>query len=169
MNSRLQKGHTLVELLIYTTLLVAVSFAVVASIITTQNYLRQTKEYDDLRRSGLVSLERITRLIQNASSVDAGASTFNTHPGKLVLAVPNVGAGTDIFEISTSSARITLRKNGGANEDLTGKKISVSNLLFRNITTTKGSAVRVEITLTATSPIMRSETFTTTAVLRGSY
>jgi hypothetical protein len=78
-------------------------------------------------------------------------------------------AKTVQFSLSSGVLKLTDSTDGTA-RDITGSKISITSLIFREITTTNGSAVRIEITIQSTrSGSAKTITLYDTVALRGSY
>ena len=117
-------------------------------------------------------MERMTREIRDATGIDTGTSAFAASPGTLTLdAQDGSGAPKTVkFDVSSGGALEVLDSTDGTPHDLTGSKVVVSSLVFRDIATAAGSAVRVEITFRSLrSSTGQSVTLSDTAVLRGSY
>ena len=110
-----------------------------------------------------------TREIQQANQVVDGSSTLNTHPGTLSLSsTDELGIPVSVI-FSVSSDRLRLSYDG-ENSYLTNADLRIDNLVFRKFTSSRGQAVKVELTLTdITSQTPRTEKFYSTAVLRNSY
>ncbi len=123
----------------------------------------------ELNQSAIVTLDRFSRAVHESGSIDTNTSVFGTHPGRLVLnTLTSDGNPTKIeFFVNAGAAQITA---GGVTASSTGRHITVSNLVFRQINTTHSQAVRVELTLGARrAGLERTGSYTATAVLRGSY
>ena len=159
-----RNGFTLLEILVYASLLalmialIANSFAALARIVI------DAKADRAVRASAEAALERISREVRFAETVDLGASVLDAHPG--VLALTTIDPFTDAARTVTfalSGSRITVQKDATPVEYLTATGATVSNLVFRRITNgTVSEAIRTELTV-------NGENFYSTVVLRRSY
>ncbi len=153
------------ETLVYIAILAFLFFMVVETLTTIARTYRATAVTRSLSSSGMTALDRISREIRDAASVDEVQSIFNINPGKLVLIK---GATTTEFYVEGGLIRI--RENGISKGAITSDSSTTTNLIFRLITTPKSRAVKVEINLeSGTSTSLRAANFYNTAVLRGSY
>ncbi len=163
-------GYALPEVIVYLTLFVLMSVLVVNMLLTMSKAFSEIRANRDMTRSGSSMMERITREIQNAESIDTVNSTFGTSPGVLTLSGHNSSGTARTIKFSVSSGTVHVYENGVDQGLLSANPTTETSLLFYNITTTHGSAVRVVITLTDTRGTnVRTENFYTTAALRGSY
>ena len=116
---------------------------------------------------GELALERMVREVRQATSITSGGSTFGSNPGALALSGNDSGgtAHTVSFGVSNGALQIT---DNGTTTNLTASDVTVSNLIFRQITTSAGtSAVKIECTLTTTKGTIMSSKFYSTVLLRG--
>ncbi len=166
-------GFTIVEMIIYTALFAALSVMLINVLLVMLKSYTQMRASHDFLDSGSVVLERVTREIRGASSIDAVTSVFNSSPGVLKLNTTDAGGAAKTVQFSRSAGNVLqmLDSTDGTARDLTGPKISVTSLIFRSMTTTKGKAVRLEMTLQSTRAGATSRTITLydTATLRSSY
>lgn len=159
-----QKGFTVLEMLIYGSLLALLIALMANSVAALSHLIGEAKAERTTRSSAEAALERITREIRFADVVNAGASIFGTNPGTLVLtSIDPFTEAAQTITITLSANRITIQKNAGLVEFLTSNKASVSNLVFRHLPNgTISDSIRIELT-------MDGENFYTTIVLRRSY
>lgn len=158
------RGFTIIEILIYASLLVLLIVLMANAVASLSHIIGEAKTERALRSSAEAALERITREIRFAESVNIGASTFNTHPGRMALASIDPFAETaQTITISVTDNRVTIQKNAGPIEYLTSNKVMVTNLIFRHILNGSVSeSVRTELTI-------NGKNFYTTTILRRSY
>lgn len=156
---------TVVETVVYIAILAFLFFMVAETLTTIARTYRATAVTRSLSSSGLTALDRMSRDIRNASSVDQAQSVLNTNPGKLVLL-----SGATITEFYVEQGLINIRENGISKGSITLDSATTTNLVFRLITTPKSSAVKVEMTLqSGTGTDFRTANFYNTVVLRNSY
>jgi type II secretory pathway pseudopilin PulG len=164
-------GYSLVEMVVYMALFITLSTVLVGALAGLSRAYTEVRVNDDLLDAVHVATERMVREFRNAESIDGGSSVLDMTPGTLVL---------NALDGSGSPKTVTFALSGGVLQiadstdteprDLTGGRIAVTSLVFRTITTTAGSAVRVEMTVRSLrSPSGRTVSVSETAALRGSY
>lgn len=159
------------EILIYTSILAIVSIVVINSYIITIGSFNQTRSSRDLLESGNLSMERISREIRQAGSVDIANSTLNSTPGILKLNGIDSSNNAYTIKFQVVGSALNIYQNDVLIGNLVGSNISITNLIFRKITTegTK-EAVKIEMTLQDDrSQSLRNENFYDTVILRGGY
>lgn len=158
-------GFSLVEMLVYISVLLVVSVVVVNVIISFSDVLDEQRIKGKIAHTGNGALERMVREIRNADTVDLVNSTFDTGNG--VLALANVG---NTVTFTATSSGIDLLVGGGVTTPLVNDEVTVDSLMFHYYTTGNTELVRVILTVSATSSDATfTETFYGGAVLRGSY
>ena len=162
-----KKGSSLLELLIYVailSILILVMAQMTVTILRTHNSVKLAK---DIESAGLSALERMTRDIHNANSINTASSTFSTNPGVLQL---NLSGSPSVVKYYIATSTLRLNENGVYVGPLTSTNLTVSNLVFRQITTSNTKAVKIEFQVRgnfANASITKN--FYTTAGLRGSF
>lgn len=163
------KGFTLVEMMIYIVIFSLFSIFTINTLLTMTRTFTEARVNRDLITAGNTALERITREIKSADSLSGTGNTLNASYGALSLIVPD-GASTKTVTLVGSANAITLSENGGTATTLLTPTISVTSLIFRQITTTQGQAIRIEMTLRSTrGALVRTAPFYTTVIMRGAY
>jgi type II secretory pathway pseudopilin PulG len=172
MKKNAESGYSLVEVILYMTLFAMLSTVLIGSLFGMSRSYKSARVTNDLLDSSQVSIERMTREIRGAVSLDMTSSVFTSDPGVLKLNTTDSGGTpkTVQFNISGANTLELTDSTDGTPRDLTGENVAVTSLVFRNITTTAGSAVRIEMTLESTrAPGGKTLSLTDTAALRGSY
>ncbi|PIP86486.1 hypothetical protein COV42_00575 [Candidatus Campbellbacteria bacterium CG11_big_fil_rev_8_21_14_0_20_44_21] len=168
-NSEKRRGFTLIEMIIYTSILSAVFVLVVNTLLLISRSYRSIKLTNDINNSASLSLERLTREIRLAESVNAGSSILGAHPGSLVLNTTEEGSPATLNFFLEDDA-LKLSKDGLLSGLLTRDNIEVSNLVFKLSSGENSEMVKIEMTLTGSEKgMIKSDNFYTSAVLRGSY
>lgn len=167
----LEYGSTFIETVIYIALFITISVLLVGTLFGMMKAYTGTRIDNDLMDGAHTSMERLTREIRGGVSIDTGVSVFGTNPGTLKLNSLDSGGSAKTVQFSLSSGVLQmLDSTDGSTRDLTGSKVSITSLIFRNITTAKGSAVRVEMTMQSTrTSTAKTITLYDTVALRGSY
>jgi Tfp pilus assembly protein PilW len=170
LSSRTQKGFTLVELLVYMTVLVLMLVAVVGAVTGFARFYKRIAAGQSIARSGSYAMERMTREIRNAQTIDQTGSALGAHPGRLTVVTPVSTGVTRSSEFSIVGNELRLSQDGVVTGTLTTPGTVVENLVFYRIATTTSEAVRIILTLSKTTGTTTvSASFYDTAVLRGSY
>lgn len=144
----MQKGTTLIETVIYISILVVI-FGIFTSLVlsVSKSYLQLSVERN--RDMAAISvMERITREIRASSSADVST------PGVLVL-------GNTSFA-TTSSQNIQISVDNVDQGTLLPTGITVSRLIFDLVDSGRSKAVKMEMRLSG-------QTYYSTIILRGTY
>lgn len=163
------RGFTLVEMVIYAGFVAVLGVVAIQAILTMMNSFYMARLSRNINESAVTSLERMSREVRNAFNVNTTLSTFGAHPGVLYLNTKDVSGNTTTVEFYVSSGVLRVREGGVDKGPLFAKGVTVTNLIFRNITTTNSKAIKIEMSL-ADSRGLLSQTFTLydTIQLRGS-
>jgi len=168
MKQRIQhsKGYSLIELLIYIALFAILSVVLIQSLVTSFRVYAASQSYRRVQAEGELSMERIVREIRSATTITTSTSTFDSSPGVLALVGTDSVGATRTVTFSVSNGQLQINDNGTSGA-LTSTKVSVGTLIFRKITTTYSTAVKVELTLTTTVGQTLTSSFYDTVILRG--
>ena len=145
-----EKGITLVEVLVYITLLALASVIIISfviSLITTQNKINLEK---DTWENAQFAIERISRGIQKASTIDEGESSFDVNPGELTLNtyINSGDINTTPVKFFILNDRLYVKEGSAAAEPLTGENVSVTNFYLKKYSPASVSpVVQVDITV----------------------
>lgn len=160
------KGFSLVEMVIYLGILAFMTVVLITALTLSMKMYRHARITRDFSEQGMLAMERITRSVRSATSVNGASSTFNTSPGVLSLTYASGTPSTRLFDVSSNQLRLT--EDGSVSGNIIGGRIQVSSLIFRSISTGSIPAIKTELTLYDTIS-GRSETFYATTILRSSY
>lgn len=164
-----KSGFTLVEMIIY------IAFFAILSILAIEALMVVTKSFYTLRltqninQSATTALERMSREVRNAYDIDTASSTFNTNPGYLVLRTKDASGANTTVEFYVNGNQIGIKEGGVDKGSLMAKSTTVTNLVFRQITTANSKAIKIEMSLHDTHGVLsRDAVFYDTILLRGS-
>ncbi len=158
-------GFSLVEVLVYIAVTVSISLAGVLTYLSLNSGLVRSATERSVNHAAQVALERITRDIRGATTVNAAQSTLGTSPG--VLTLTNAATTT---RYSVSGGALLLEVDGVTLGPLTGSGVTVEDFTLNRYVGTSTELVRVKLTLSAvTKAASTTRTYYTSAVLRGSY
>ncbi len=163
-NTFFTKGNSLIELIVYLAIFSVLCLVIIRSLVTSMTVYGQSQGYRKIQEQGALVMERITREIRQATSV---TGTYNTSPGNITLTGKDISGTVQTIAFSMSSGKVWVSLNGGALSPLTAGNIAPSSLIFRPVTTSKRTAIKVELILTTTSGASITAPFQTTVFLRG--
>ena len=167
--AQLKRGYTLLEITISVSIL---SLVLVVALSTLSIFVRSYQSIQAVGRidsSATVALERITREIRHASSIDYINTTLTTHPGRLVLNSVYNGSTTTI-DFYFDNGVLKMKRGGVEIGALTRKNVTVDNLIFYVSSNALSSIIRTDIDLAiSVRGATTSATFYSSTVLRGAY
>lgn len=170
MRSHSSRGYTLVEMLVYVAILSFLMVVLIGSIVVIINSFTRVRVVRAVAEVGGGALERIVREIRQASAITTAGSAFDSSPGVLQLATTDSNGDDTAIVFALSGNDLTIQEGVNATSTLLGGPVYVSSLIFRQLSTTTASGVKIELSLADERlPGMSPITFYTTAVLRGSY
>lgn len=166
-----KNGYSIVEILVYLAIFTALSILVINSFIVVLGSFSATRTNRDLLESGSTAMERISREIRQAESVDIVNSVFNSSPGALQLNSTDSSGAAMIMKFNVGTGGVlNMYKDGVLTGSLLGQNVSATSLIFRRIVTTNGEAIKIELTLQDTvGKLNKLENFYDTIILRGAY
>lgn len=161
-----QSGYSLIEAIIYLAIFVVLSCVLIDALVVMGKSYTQTRINRDLVESANTSMERMSRDIRLATGIVVSSSTLGSSPG--VLKINMSTSTTEIFQLSSNAVSFT--DTSGSSTNLTNSNVSVDSLIFREITTSQGYAIKIEMTLHSLQSISaKSMTLSDTIALRGTY
>ena len=163
-------GFTLVEVMLYVGLFVSISVMSMNALFQTVKAFNNLRISRDINDSSVTIMERLTRDIKSASSVDVTNSTFNTSPGRLTLFTMNASGTPVTMEYYVATSTLRIRENGVDMGSLMSANTRIDALEFHSITTGNSSAIKTELHIySARGTVSDADHFYNTSVLRGSY
>ncbi len=159
------RGFTLIEILVYIAIFLMLATAAVATMLSFSDSFSRYRAEKLLTEQVRSSFELVLADIRNASAVDLVGSTLGTSPSTLVL-----GYEAEDRTYALTSGALTRRINAGAVTPLTASPVTVTNFTATHFDMMTTELVRIVITASATvGDTTVTETYTSSAVLRGSY
>lgn len=163
-----RRGFSLVEMIIYVAFFAVLSLVAMQAMLTVMRSFYTIRLTQAINQSATVALERMSREIRNAYDVDSVASTFDTSPGRLMLRTEDAFGVNTTIEFFVSGNQIRVREGGVDKGTLLAKNVTVTNLVFHDITTLNSRAIKIEMTLhNARAGDTRDLVLYDTIVLRG--
>jgi len=164
--SNLEKGYSLVEMIIYVSILSIISVVLVNTTLSFTTSYRDLRALRNIDHSAIDVMERMTRDIRSATSIDTLNSTLGSNPGVLVLVKTNGAVSTTTrFYLDNGTAKVDL--NGVYFGPLTLEGTEVTSMVFRKMDSPVSSAVKIEMTITsAVGGVSKSKKFYSTIVVK---
>lgn len=162
-NKNKNEGYALIELLFYISIFAILVLVVINSMIVMTKSFRETTIHAQFISTGSI-IERISREIRQANGINSISAS------NLTLNSTDEGGVPKTIQITLSGSNINFLENGVSTGNLNSSNIAVSSLVFTEITTATGKAVKVFLTINSTQdPLSRNIDFYNTVVLRGDY
>lgn len=156
-------GYALLEMVFYISLFAVVSIVVINSMIVMMKSFKETRINSELTQSGTI-MEKISREIRQADSI------YSVSASLLGLNVKDENGQNRRVEISLVGSDVKFSENDVLVGNLNTPNISIMGLNFTQIVTTKGTAVKILLTVKSNHDSQnRTENFYDTVVLRGDY
>lgn len=162
-------GFSLLEMIIYVTILSAVMVLVVGSMLSLARSYHSLVISRSINNSATIALDRVVREIRFANNVNVALSTLTTSPGQLVLNTKDAVGQTTTIDFYVDSGVLKIREGGIESGSLTKQGLLVTNLVFFRVADAASTeAIKIELTLEGSSgPRTKQKTFYTSALLRG--
>jgi hypothetical protein len=162
-----KRGLSIIEIIIYLAIFTAVSIIVINSFMIVLSTFSTIRTNHDLINAGSNSMERISREIRQAKSIDIVNSTLDSDSSVLRL-INTDGIGYVVFDKDGDDLRIS--KDGVTIGNLLVDNVKLNKLIFNRISTNNTEGLRIEIEVQdINSKTERIEKFYNTIILRGGY
>jgi|SRR3989344_1694081 len=157
-------GFTLIEMVVYAAILGVITVLAVNSTLLMVQAYTNLRVSRDLNAGATAVLERLTREIRSADSV----STALTN--QLILNTKDSGGAATTIEFYVTGGLMNVREGGVGQGSLMPSSTSVGSFVPQALTGTNSSAVKIDLTMSASrGTISKTRTFYTTVTMRGSY
>ncbi|TSC72654.1 MAG: Uncharacterized protein G01um101438_371 [Parcubacteria group bacterium Gr01-1014_38] len=144
---RRASGFTLLELLVYIGIVAVVITAVTALTIDLLRGRAKATSLEVVNQNARLVLERMTTAIREANLVNGPpASIFGSSPGRLSLAMPEVGRNPTVFDVFANELRIT-EGSGGVATPLTSPDVEVASLTFTHLNQATSEGIQINLTV----------------------
>lgn len=165
-----KSGFTLMEILIYVAIFAMLAGVVITSFTIVVGTFSNSQTNRDLQESGSTAMERMAREIRQASGVNVSNSVFGVTPGTLELDSTDSSGTARTVKFVYENNAIDMYYGGVLQGNLLGQNIVPTSLFFRNITTTSGSAIKIEMTIEDNrGKDHRTANYYDTIILRSAY
>lgn len=154
-------------MIVYVSILSIVSFIIVNTLLSLSGSYRKVLVIHAIDNSAIDSMERISRDLRWGTGVDTANSTFGSGNGALTI-VENSGPYSTTTRFYLSNGIIKIDINGVYYGPLTMSNTTVSDLTFTKMDGQLSDAIKVDMTVFATSgPVVKSKKYHTTILMKG--
>ncbi len=143
------KGYSLVEMVIYVTILSIVSVVLVNTLLSFTGSYKELQALRIVDRSGMDVFERLSRTIRSSTSIDTGSSVFGSNPGVLVL-VETEGLVSTTTRFYLDNGIVKMDINGVYYGPLSLTSADINSLVFRKTDNPNTSAIKIEMSVSGT-------------------
>ncbi len=146
----MNRGFTLIEFLVYSTIVVVVGVVSVEFILNIYEGKAKSTAYFEVQENARLAMERIIQEIHGAQNINLGSSSFDVNlavtPGaKLSLQMKDVSLNPTEFDVVSGVLRIKQGTSGPY--ELTNNQVQITNLTFRNFTSPNGRSRNIGVEL----------------------
>lgn len=168
--SKYQSGLTVMEILVYLSILILSTAIIVRVMAGTFGMFAKSRAIRGLTNTGSALIERISYNIRNAQSYSVSGNSLGLNPSILSIVVPDSGGIDHTYVYTVTNNRLTESIDGASAEYLHPVNQAVTTFRIDQIVASSYSGALITITLTdaRVSPA-ETATFTTTTMMRGGY
>lgn len=153
---KLEKGFTLIEVLVYATLFVIIGGVVSAFFIQITNVAEGTRRSREALDSARRAMNVVTQEIRHATAVYTPTSDFVNNPGQLSLETTRdlpAQENTTYVDFYVDDEGIYIKRESQTEELITSEKVRVTSLSFTHLNgTSSGEAVQINLTVEYIDP-----------------
>lgn len=165
----IKKGFTMIELLIYVSGLIILGTIIITMLVQFYSIYKEIVAAPRADRTGLLLVDRITKEIRSANSIDMAQSQFNNTNGVLEINTLTEGAIIEKrFFVENGIAKYQEDSNNPVN--LSSDDFTVSNFNFYYVDTPVSEGVRFTLEIAyQIENATQTKSYTGFAILRESY
>lgn len=160
-------GFSLIEMIVYITVLSIISLVVMNTIVSFTKSYKILGALRAVEHSAIDSMERMTRDIRSASSIDITNSTFGSNPGVLTI-ISTSGSFSTTTKFYLQNNVLKMDVNGVYYGPLTLSNATITNLIFTNLNSGISKAVKIDMTIDGSvGGVTKTGTYHSTIILKG--
>lgn len=164
------RGVSLIETVVYVVLFGILSMVVVQSLITATRSFNELRIDRDINDSAITVMERLTREIKNAQSIDMGVSQFGVSSSILKLNTTDTVGAPMTVQFSLSGGDLHVWENGADKGQLNSVRTTVDAFVLRLIANGNSVTVKIDLFVSGTrGPTTKQEIFYNSATTRDAY
>lgn len=169
MNKKIsQSGFSLVETLMYVTILILVVTMSTSILLLSNNSFKSALVSRALGRDGQGAVARVILEVRQGSSINIADSIFGADPSTLAFYTTDDAGNPIEAEVSVIGDTLYLTKDDES-VPLTSSSTQVTTFEVRRFSTVNSEGVNIELILSPVSGLTTSATFFDTAIVRGGY
>ncbi len=158
-------GFSIIEMIFYISLFAILTVVIVNLMMTMTKSFKEVSVRREITQ-GAEIMERISREIKQAKQIN----NIVDANGDLRLNTTDDAGADKIIEFVLTNSNIRLLENNSYTGDINSPNIVVDSLRFDQVTTTKGQAVKIVLTIKSKHDTKnRTYKYYNTVVLRGNY
>lgn len=170
-----EQGYSLVETIIYVSLLMIIISTSIYFIITIFSTFNKTFAQKEVIANTQHALDAMTEEIKFSKNIYVPTSVFNQNNGQLSIETiqnPPAGESASFIDFYLDNGRIYEKKEGQATIPLTSNQVKINKLTFKYLNppnAPEGVQISIESQFNAQSPSLMEQTimtFTTSAIIR---
>jgi type II secretory pathway pseudopilin PulG len=170
-NKNNQSGFSLVEIIIYFGLLAVISTLVTTNIISLFKNYNIVRSNQEIEYNAINILDKLTRDVRDARSVNIGDSSFSVAEGSISLNIASTTNDTasNTIRFYLNNSKIKYMKDGVDVGNISTNAVNISNFRIYYISASSTEAVKVELTIDTIPRLNSSQiskNFYTTILLR---
>ncbi len=156
-----KEGYSLLEMLIYLTLLTVIFIVVINTVLSYTGSYRNLAALRAAEHTGIDAMERMTRDIRKAVTANTSIA------GQLTLTETTSGISTTTrFYVQNNVLKVDI--NGVYSGPLSVSNSTVSSLTFATATSTNSTIVKIDMTVNGISgPVTKTKLYHSTIILKG--
>lgn len=159
-------GYSLVEVIIYVSILAVIYFLIVDTLLSFNTSYKNIVALRVVDSSAVNFLERATRDIKGANTVDIANSTFGGNSGVLTIVSSYSGVSTTT-KFYLDSGVIKMDINGTYYGPLTLSSAAVSSLTFTKIDSDISNLIKIDVVISGNSGnVSKTKNYHTTSIMK---
>jgi hypothetical protein len=168
--SKYQSGLTVMEILIYLSILILSTAIIVRVMAGTFGMFAKSRAIRGITVTGSALMERIVYNIRNAESYSVTGNSLGVNPSTLSIVVPDSSGIDHTYVYTVTNNRLTETIDGASAEYLHPANQTITTFRIDQITAGSYSGALITLVLQdgRVSPA-ETATFTTTTMMRGTY
>ncbi len=165
-NRKTNKGFSVIEIIIYLAIFTTISVLVINSFIIILSSFSVIRSNHSLFDSGSIAMEKISREIRQADSIDI----VNTTNEILQMNSKDSSSNPVSVKFAKEDNALNLYRNGALVGNLLAPNIKLNSIVFTTFFTTKSEGVKIKMNINDTrNKTEKTENFYNTIILRGGY
>ncbi len=141
------RGFTLIETLIYITIVGLVISSFIAFSISISNSRNKTYVVQEVQANARVALDLISQRMRASNGVNIGQSTFDSDPGELSLAMTDIVKNPTVINLDQDDGILQITEGTSDPIAIISDKVKITNLVFTNLNPGgEKENIRIEIT-----------------------